>query len=313
MATLVLLLGLAAIFVGITLALTIIGTLTRERQAVGRSLAAVEAIQTAPDSMRQDLDRPFGDRVVTPTLERMTTLGRRFTPDDQAARIKRRLDLAGNPTGWDVNRIVAFRVLGLFGGAIVGFLLALLAGSSFLVLVGLTVGSAAMGYFGPTVALYQSGYNRSEQIRRDLPDSLDLLTISVEAGLAFDAAVSQVARNTTGPLAEEFFRVLQEMQIGQSRSQAIRAMGERTDVDELTSFASAMVQADTLGIPIANVLRVQADEMRTKRSQRAEEAAQKVPVKILFPLIFCILPVLFIIIIGPAVINIINVFRGNGI
>jgi tight adherence protein C len=263
--------------------------------------------------MRQDLDRPFGDRVVTPTLERMTALGRRFTPDDQAARIKRRLDLAGNPTGWDVNRIVAFRVLGLFGGAILGFLLALLAGSSFLVLIGLTVGSAALGYFGPTVALYQSGYNRSEQIRRDLPDSLDLLTISVEAGLAFDAAVSQVARNTTGPLAEEFFRVLQEMQIGQSRSQAIRAMGERTDVDELTSFASAMVQADTLGIPIANVLRVQADEMRTKRSQRAEEAAQKVPVKILFPLIFCILPVLFIIIIGPAVINIINVFRGNGI
>lgn len=311
MATLVLLLGLAALFVGIVLALTIIGTLTSERQAVGRSLAAVEAIQTAPDSMRQDLDRPFADRVVTPTFERMTALGRRFTPDDQAARIKQRLDLAGNPTGWDVNRIVAFKVIGLFGGAALGLLLALLARPNFLVVLGLIIGSAALGYFGPTLALYQAGHDRSEQIQRDLPDSLDLLTISVEAGLAFDAAVSQVARNTKGPLAEEFFRVLQEMQIGQSRSQAIRAMGERTDVSELKNFTSAMVQADTLGIPIANVLRVQADEMRTKRSQRAEEAAQKVPVKILFPLVFCILPVLFIIIIGPAVINIIDVFSND--
>jgi tight adherence protein C len=311
MATLVLILGLAAIFLAIVLALTIIGRLTNERQAVGRSLAAIEAIQTAPDSMRKDLDRPFNDRVVSPTFERLTALGRRFTPDDQAARIKQRLDLAGNPRGWDVNRIVAFKMLGLFGGALIGLLLALLAGSSLLVLVGLVVACAAFGFFAPTLALYQSAYNRSEQIRRDLPDSLDLLTISVEAGLAFDAALSQVARNTRGPLAEELFRVLQEMQIGQSRSQAIRAMGERTDVDELKSFTSAMVQADTLGIPIASVLRVQAVEMRTKRSQRAEEAAQKVPVKILFPLIFCILPVLFIIIIGPAVINIIDVFANN--
>lgn len=311
MANLVLLVGIVAIFAGIVLALTIIGTFTSERQAVGRSLAAVEAIQTAPDSMRKDLDRPFNDRVVTPFFGQLTTLGRRFTPDDQAARIRKRLDLAGNPTGWDVNRIVAFKMLGLFAGAILGLFLALIAGSNILVLLGLVIGSAAIGYYGPTLALYQSGYNRSAQIRKDLPDSLDLLTISVEAGLAFDAAVSQVSRNTRGPLAEEFFRVLQEMQIGQSRSQAIRAMGERSDVPELRTFASAMVQADTLGIPIANVLRVQAVEMRTKRSQRAEEMAQKVPVKILFPLVFCILPVLFIIIIGPAVISIIDVFTNQ--
>ena len=122
--------------------------------------------------------------------------------------------------------------------------------------------------------------------------------------MAFDSAVSQVARNTTGPLAEEFFRLLQEMQIGLSRSDAIRAMGERSDIPELRNFASSMVQAERLGIPVANVLRIQAGEMRTKRSQRAEEMAQKVPVKILFPLIFCILPVLFIIILGPAVISI---------
>jgi len=129
--------------------------------------------------------------------------------------------------------------------------------------------------------------------------------------MAFDSAVSQVARNTTGPLAEEFFRLLQEMQIGLSRAEAIRAMGERSDIPELRNFASAMVQADRLGIPVANVLRVQAGEMRTKRSQRAEEMAQKVPVKILFPLVFCILPVLFIMILGPAAISIIGSFAGK--
>jgi tight adherence protein C len=311
MAVLLLALGILALFVGIVLALTVVATGVDERQAVGRSLAAVEAIRTAPDEMKKDLDQPFTDRVITPTMDRLTSIGRRLTPDDQSARIRRRLDLAGNPAGWDVNRIIAFKMLGLLVGGVAGLLLGLLVGSAPIVIVGLVIGSAVAGYFGPTAALYQSAYNRSDQMRKDLPDALDLLTISVESGMAFDSAVSQVARNTRGPLAEEFFRVLQEMQIGLSRSDAIRAMGERTDIAELKTFASAMVQADTLGIPIANVLRVQATEMRVKRSQRAEEMAQKVPVKILFPLIFCILPVLFIIIIGPAAITIFQSFTGR--
>jgi tight adherence protein C len=291
--------------------LSIIGTITTERAAVGRSLAAVEAIQTAPDAMRRELDKPFNDRVVSPFFERLTSLGRRFTPDGQADRIRKRLDLAGNPAGWDVNRIIAFKMLGLLSGGAFGLLLGLVTTSGLLVTLGIVLVSGAFGYFAPSLALYQSGYNRSQQIRKDLPDALDLLTISVEAGMAFDAAVSQVARNTRGPLAEEFFRVLQEMQIGQSRAHAIRDMGERSDVPELRNFASAMVQADTLGIPIASVLRVQASEMRIKRSQRAEEQAQKVPIKILFPLVFCILPVLFIIIMGPAGIGIFEAFSGR--
>jgi tight adherence protein C len=150
------------------------------------------------------------------------------------------------------------------------------------------------------MVLYQMAYNRADRMRKELPDALDLLTISVEAGLAFDAAMSQVARQTEGPLAEEFFRVLQEMQIGMGRIDAFKAMAERTDVDDIRTFVTALVQADAFGIPIANVLRIQAKEMRLKRSQRAEEQAQKVPVKILFPLIFCILPTLFIVVIGPA-------------
>jgi len=309
--SILLLVGVGAIFLGIILAMTALGTDVDERRAVGRSLAAVQAIRSAPDEMKKDLDRPFTDRVITPAMDNLTTLGRRFTPDDQAARIRRKLDLAGNPDGWDVNRIIAFKTLGLFAGAVVGLLLGLLVGSSPLVIIGLIVGSAALGYFAPSIALYQSAYNRTDQMRKDLPDALDLLTISVEAGMAFDSAVSQVARNTRGPLADEFFRVLQEMQIGLSRAEAIRAMGDRTDLSELRNFASAMVQADTLGIPVASVLRLQANEMRVKRSQRAEEQAQRVPVKILFPLIFCILPVLFIIILGPAAITIFDSFNGN--
>ncbi|MEO8329088.1 MAG: type II secretion system F family protein [Candidatus Nanopelagicales bacterium] len=304
---LLLILGLAGIFVAIVLLLTTIGTITSERQAVSRSLAAVQSMQGVSSSMQAELNRPFGERVVSPGMARLTAFGRRFTPQDQAERIRHKLDLAGNPPQWDVDRIIAFKVLGLFGGGILGVVIGAALGGV-LPAIGVAIAGALLGYYAPNLALHQMAYNRSDQIRKDLPDALDLLTISVEAGLAFDAAVSQVARNTEGPLADEFFRVLQEMQIGMGRTEAMRALGDRTDVEELRSFVTAMVQADAFGIPIANVLRVQAKEMRIKRSQRAEEAAQKVPVKILFPLIFCILPCLFIVVLGPAGISIYDAF-----
>ncbi|MGI8676471.1 MAG: type II secretion system F family protein, partial [Nocardioidaceae bacterium] len=154
-------------------------------------------------------------------------------------------------------------------------------------------------------------YERKELTQTALPDALDLLTISVEAGLGFDAALAHVAKNTHGPLAEEFARVLQEMQLGSGRSEAMRALGERSSLPELRGFVTSMVQADAFGIPVGRVLRVQATEMRTKRRQRAEEKAQKVPVKILFPLIFCILPTLFVVVMGPGVISMMGVFSGN--
>ena len=171
--------------------------------------------------------------------------------------------------------------------------------------------ASIIGYLAPNLWLYQLGYDRTQKIQKAMPDALDLLTISVESGLGFDAALSHVARNTGGPLADEFARVLQEMQIGLGRGAALRALGERTHVPELKGFVGAMVQADALGIPIANVLRVQSNEIRTKRRQRAEEQAQKVAVKILIPLIFCILPCLFIAVLGPAAIGIMESFSGT--
>lgn len=310
-AALLLALGLGGVFLAIAIALATVGAITTEKQQVSRSLAAVQAIQAAPTSMRKELDKPFGERVVTPALARLTQLGRRLAPSDQAGRLRHKLEVAGNPPLWDVDRVIAFKMLGLIVGVFAGVALPLLFRAGPLSVVGFVVVFGLAGYFAPNLALYQAGYNRTEQMRRELPDALDLLTISVEAGLAFDAALSQVARNTTGPLAEEFFRVLQEMQIGLGRADAMRALGDRTTLPELRGFITAMIQADAFGIPIAQVLRVQSKEMRVKRSQRAEELAQKVPVKILFPLIFCILPALFVVILGPAAITIFNSFSGR--
>jgi tight adherence protein C len=300
--------GLALVFVGVVGAIAAV-SFSNDRGGVARSLAAVEAIKAAPDPMRKELDAPFNERVTGPMFARLTSLGRRFTPNDASSRLRRKLDLAGNPTGWDSDRILAFKMLGLLVGGILGFIVPLLSGNvAWAILFG--SGLAALGLFLPNIVLHQKAYDRSQTIQRELPDALDLLVISVESGLGFDAALAQVARNTQGPLAEEFFRVLQEMQLGTGRSDALRALADRTDVVDLRGFVTAMVQADAFGIPIANVLRIQAREMRIRRSQRAEETAQKVPVKILFPLIFCILPSLFIVILGPAAIQIMTSFSG---
>ena len=310
-ANLLLMLGLGAMFLSLAIALATVGVITSERHQVSRSLAAMHAITTAPSPMAKELNQPFADRVLAPALVRFTEVGRRFAPSDQVPRIRHRLELAGSPAGWDVDRVIAFKMLGGMAGLLLGITVPLAFGAGFLPVLGITVGLSLAGFYAPNLTLYQMAYNRTEQMRRELPDALDLLTISVEAGLAFDAGLSQVARNTTGPLAEEFFRVLQEMQIGLSRSDALRALGDRTDLPELRGFVTAMVQADAFGIPIASVLRVQAREMRIKRTQRAEELAQKVPVKILFPLIFCILPSLFVVILGPAAITIFHSFSGR--
>jgi tight adherence protein C len=307
----VLVLGLAAIFAAIALALATVAAITTEKQQVGRSLAAVRALHSAPSAMLRELNKPFGERIIIPGLARLTQVGRRFTAGEQVTRIRHRLELAGNPARWDVDRVIAFKMLGLIIGFLLGISVPLLAGAGLLPILGITAAVMAVGYFTPNMVLYQMGYNRREQIRRELPDALDLLTISVEAGLAFDAGLSQVARNTTGPLADEFFRVLQEMQIGLGRAEALRALSDRTDLPELRGFVTSMVQAEAFGIPISGVLRVQAADMRVKRSQRAEELAQKVPVKILFPLIFCILPSLFVVILGPAAIKIFTSFSGR--
>ncbi|HET7195464.1 MAG TPA: type II secretion system F family protein [Nocardioides sp.] len=304
--TLLLVMGVALVF----LAIYIVATALRDAEAHGlnRSLAVLEAMSSAPKELSKDLDQPFADRVLTPLRGAALKVGRRFTGADSGDRIRHKLDLAGNPPGWTVDRVVGGKVVGLIAGVIGAFLFSLMIGPGLSLRILMLAGGALAGYFAPSLYLYQKAYDRSNQLARELPDAIDLLTISVESGLGFDAALQQVARNTDGPLSDEFSRMLREMQIGSGRSVSLRALGERTNVPEIRSFVSAMVQADAFGIPIAQVLRVQSSEIRVKRRQRAEEKAQQVPVKITIPLIFCILPCLFIAVMGPAAISMMENF-----
>lgn len=303
-----LLLGAGLLFAALALSLSIMGVLTSERRAVARSVAAVQAMNSAPSIITDELERPFAERVIAPLGERLVGVGRKITRADTAVKIAHRLDIAGNPPAWDVNRIIGLKVLGLAGIGVLGFLFGLSRDYPLSKVLLFTAGFAAFGYVLPNVLLKNAGDKRETLMRNALPDAIDLLTISVEAGLGFDAAVARVAKNTSGPLAQEFSRLLQEMQLGIGRQEAMRAMGERTSLADLKSFCLAMVQADSLGIPIARVLRIQSHEMRTKRRQRAEEAAQKVPVKILFPVIFFILPTVFIVVIGPVFLSMGDLF-----
>ena len=303
--------GIGLIFVSMFVLMASVGGLTREQTGVNRSIAVLQALTAAPDELKGELDLPFTERVLFPLLARAQGLGRRLTPADANDRIREKLDQAGNPHGWTVDRVMAAKVLGFGAALVVSLVMTVAAGMTFLPTLGVVVIASLVGYTAPNMYLYQKTHDRAEQLQRALPDAIDLLTISVESGLGFDAAVSQVARNTEGPLASEFTRMLQEMQIGRSRSDALRSMADRTNLPDLRSFVSAMVQADAFGIPVGQVLRVQSSEIRVKRRQWAEEMAQKVPVKILVPLIFCILPCLFIAVLGPAGISIMNSFSGK--
>lgn len=269
-------------------------------------MAALEAMAHAPDQLKAELDRPFADRVLEPLQARALALGRRLAGADSAERVRHKLDLAGNPRDWSIDRYVSVKVIGAVALAVVGPAIALVVGAAIPIVALALVGGGVLGFFVPDLYLYQQSHERSEQIQRGLADAIDLMTISVESGLGFDAAVQQVARNTEGPLADEFARVLREMQLGKGRAEALRALADRTGVADLKSFVSAMVQADSFGIPIAQVLRVQSSEMRVKRRQHAETKAQQVPVKITIPLIFCILPTLFIAVLGPAALSIMD-------
>jgi tight adherence protein C len=273
-------------------------------------MAAIEAIGgPLPEDMRNTYDKPFGTRVGGPAQEWVMDKARTIAGVNWAKNTTRRLEMAGNPPYWSVDRVLTAKVLCAvaLGAVTVGVMI--LFGKPVWALIG-GIGLAVLGFFLPDSRLQDMAKKRSKAIQKELPDSLDLLTVSVESGLAFDAALAQVAQNTDGPLSDEFRRVLKEVQIGSSRSDALRALAGRTDVEDLRIFISSMIQAEKLGMPIAEVLRVQAGEMRIKRSQRIEEAANKLPIKMIFPILFCIMPAVFIVLIGPAVLQI-GAFFGN--
>ncbi|MDQ4107378.1 MAG: type II secretion system F family protein [Actinomycetota bacterium] len=253
----------------------------------------------------QHLSESFTRRIFVPVIAGASKVARRVTPIDARDRVARKLLIAGSPTGWDAERLLAFKIIGLSGGIVLGLFATTLIGDITpfvrIVMVGLL---AFVGFMVPDSMLSRRVGERQKEILRTLSDTLDLLTISVEAGLSLNAAIAQVVQNVPGVLSSEFARMLQEIQLGVPRADAFRNLAERTDVDELNAFALAMIQADVFGVSIASVLRTQARQLRIKRRQRAEAKAQQTPVKIVFPLILCILPALFVVIVGPGAIRI---------
>src|SRR5918996_4958732 len=295
--------GVAATFLSVSLLL--LGaqhSLSRRRRAA--QLLEAQLGRSIPVTREDDLSRSFRERALLPALGALGVLGTRLTPLGMRKRIARKLILAGSPPAWSADKVASVKVLGTVIGTVLGWLVATALGveglpyTSALVLVG------GIGTLVPGAVLDIKARTRQELIRRALPDTMDLLTISVEAGLGFDAALSQVVKSTEGPLAHEIARMLQEMQVGVSRVDSLRSLASRTNVDELNGFTLAMIQAEQFGVSISKVLRSQASVLRTKRRQRAEEKAMKVPVKLLFPLIFCILPAMLVVLLGSAIIRI---------
>ncbi len=249
-----------------------------------------------------ELQLPFFERTMRPLALRLSGSVARITSDSFATRTTRRLAMAGNPGGLTVTDWLGMKAIFAFMGAGIGFLLALLIGMAMTMAIGLGGVGLGIGYIGPEFWLGRRVSKRQKAILRMIPDSLDLLTISVRAGLGFDAALGKVVEKVEGPLTEEFRRALAEVRVGKQRREALRDIIPRTEVQSLTNFIGAIIQAEQLGVAISKVLQVQSEQLRIERRQRAEEMAAKAPIKMLFPLVGCIFPSLFIVILGPAII-----------
>jgi tight adherence protein C len=287
--------------VGVAIPLLIFGLATDRRRddgAVRRNLGGASIVI---DERQRVLQQSALDRAIMPAIRSVASRARRLTPAGWVESLDRRLRLAGSPARWSLERVLAVKaVCGIVGVALAVLFLATQLSFSSVLLA--TVASTM--YFMPDLILWGRGQERQQAISLALPDTLDQMTISVEAGLGFDAALERVATHTAGPLADELARLLNEIKIGVNRHQALQNLVERTDVPELRHFVYTIRQAEDFGLPVANVLRVQAGELRIKRRQRAEERALKMPVKIVFPLVLCIFPALFIVVLGPAIIRI---------
>jgi tight adherence protein C len=254
-----------------------------------------------------ELSQPFSDRVVKPLIRGIAQFIGRFAPQRNIEEIRRKLELAGRPYGWGPTEFLGVRGMAGVLLAVLTFLLLTMSGQYLPKRFLFTLGAGALGfYLLPTLWLSSKIRSRQNEIVKALPDALDLLTISVEAGLGFDAAMSKVAEKWENQLSLAFSRVIQEIQVGKLRREALRDMADRMDVPDVSSFVAAIIQADQLGVSIAKVLRIQSEQMRIRRRQRAEEKAHQAPVKMLFPMAFLIFPALFIVLLGPAVLVVLN-------
>lgn len=290
---------------GVAVAVFVVFTQVEERQMIRESLRQLDGYEVESTRDQELLD-PLRDRALQPFLTGLTGLGRRFTPVGYVEKVRQRFVWAGELDPNKVDRFLAVKVV-CAALAVLAFILVFIFGM--LPLQGmpkLVVGGAIVVglIMGPDISLNKRVEARQHEIQVTLPDVLDLLVISVEAGLGFEQALDRVIHSVPGAMSDEFSRMLGETRAGANRSDAMRALDDRCNVPELRSFVMAIIQADTFGVSIGRVLRSQSEEMRIKRRQLAEEQAQKAPVKMMIPMVFCIFPALFAVVLGPAILQI---------
>ncbi len=305
-----LILVLVVLALGIIALALVIGLGAPREEEVLEARLQEFAARDVPITLEEiELSIPFTQRVIVPILRQIAEFISRFTPHSIIENIRRRLELAGNPVRLGAAEFFAVQVLagiGLFGVTHV-----LLLRAPPLQRWALSLAIGGIGFYYPMLWLNQQIARRKKEILKTLPDALDLLVICVEAGLGFDAAMQRVAERWNNELGKAFARVLQEIALGRSRKDALRDMAARVDLPEMTTFVAAIIQAEQLGVSIAKVLHIQADQMRMRRRQRAEELARQAPIKMLFPLVFLIFPAIFVVLLGPALLIVIKQFGGG--
>ena len=271
-----------------------------------RQSAAIEtrlsAFTEVPKTLEElELELPFSQRVLQPMMQQLLTSFGKASPSKNAAKIKRNLEMAGNPGNLTPTMFVGVRVAVGLIGLMIGFYMTTLMGLPILNRLLFSIFGGAIGYVFPGLWLDRKIRTRKYNILKSMPDALDLLTISVEAGLGFDLALGRVADKWENELAKEFQRVLSDTRLGTPRRDAMKMMSERCGVEDLSNFVQAIIQAEQLGVSIGKILKVQSEQMRVRRRQRAEELAHQAPIKMLFPMAFLIFPSILVTILGPAI------------
>lgn len=312
---------LVVVFIGVAVTLSVIGLRSsQEIDPLQERLA--EFVDSGEEGNLEDIElsQPFMDRIVYPAAKKMGEIAIRFTPQNALAETGLKLEMAGNPRGLEPTTFFTLRFV---GGALAGsflffiFLISPSMSPFSLRNLMITAGFMLLGFFVPNLLLSSKIGRRQHEIQKSMPDALDLLTICVEAGLGFDAAMKKVQEKWENELSIAFGRALQEMQLGKLRREALRDMSDRMGISEMHSFVAAIIQSEQLGVSMAKVLRIQSDDMRVKRRQRAEAEAQKAPIKMLFPMALLIFPTIMLLLMGPAVLLMMrsalgDIFFGGG-
>ena len=281
-----------------------------ERNLIGGRLEALTAFSPQrKQGLEDELQATFKERVYLPMLQKMSSFTQKYTPLKQRELTEKRLINAGRPFNWNAADFLSVQYSTAVILAIVAAILSYFSHSSPGTQYLAIMGGLICGYMLLHIFLKVNISNRQAAIERELPDVLDLLVISIEAGLGFDAALQRVVQKSKGPLAQEFNQCLQEMRMGKTRKESLRDLALRNEAGDLSTFVGAIIQADQLGVSIGNVLRTQSDQMRVKRKQRVEEKAMKAPVKMLIPMVLFIFPTIFLILLGPSVLQMMETFK----